>query len=258
MHHDGAGTSMNIKKSRKPGQCAVVRCTAIAADLLCETHEKEWTEAGKPTLTSAEPGTAMAKSGPLPQADRDALDAARHELQTALARVQSIPLQTQAQMDRLGEFASAVKGRAEEYETKRKSVVGPINASVKEINSWFKPISDTAEAILKTIKDRIGQRLLEIQHEKDAALKLIAANGGEADEATILVAHAAPMDAPRNFTAKRKFEYSVSDASLVPEKYWTRVLNRDALQAEVDRLGMAHGIPGIVVTDYMAQIVRKA
>ncbi len=247
----------NIKKSRKSGECSAVRCTKPAVDLLCEKHEGEWTEAGKPALTSAEPGTSLAK-GPMPKEAVDALDAKRHEMQTILARVQALPLETQEDIDKAGKFASAVKQRMEECETERRSVVDPINGSVKQINGWFKPIQDTGAAILKTIKDRVGARLMEMAQEKDAALKSIAASGGVASAEALLVVHTAPVTAPANFSTRRVFEFELVDATLVPEKYWTRVLNKEAIQEEIDALKGAASIPGIAVTSRMVSSVRKS
>lgn len=226
---------MKLKKTKVQGTCAAVRCKLGATDLLCPAHEQEWKDQGAPNLGSNLPTQV--------QAD---LTGERHAMQQVLARLQALPISTQEDLDKLGDFAGQVQTRIKELETQRKTVTDPLNQAVKEINSWFRPVTDTCKAVVSSCKEMIQDRLKAMQAEQDKALRLVEAGGGVADRATLMLAHDS-VEAPANVSARTSLSYRVVHDALIPQRYWKRVLDHDAIMSEIDLHGKATDIPGLEI-----------
>lgn len=245
----------NIKKTRAAGQCAAMRCKAPATDLLCGRHEIEWKQAGEPAL--------VAGGAPADAPEASAMEKVKLEITTeremltkVLEKVQKLPLETDAQIEALGAFTGKVQTQLAAIDGKRKDLVGPYNQIVKDINGWFKPLTDLCTAIISTNKKRIGARLLELEQAQDTALAVIEEGAGTAPAEAFEIAHK-PVEAPKNTSARAVWVWEVSDAGKIPEAYWTRVLNRDMIDAKVKAEGADCDIPGIRLEKTLSLTVRK-
>ena len=80
------------------------------------------------------------------------LEAVRADAVSDLPAVQAFVIRTQAEADfaaaQLKEFLRA----ADEIEAKRKRATDPLNSSIKEIRSWFKPAEDALGACAAALR----------------------------------------------------------------------------------------------------------
>lgn len=186
----------NIVKSPVQGKCAARRCKGSQhawleheGVSLCHRHHAEWIEAGSPELK----GSALAV-GPVPVDDgvESKLTAERDEVTQAITLVRGLPVDTQDQIDVVQSVRQQARSRASELESERRTVTDPINAALKRVNSWFKPVIEG----YKDVERGANARLLEAESKANAArekaLQAIEAQGGSVDDTTFLPAHRAP------------------------------------------------------------------
>lgn len=246
----------NTKKTRIEGQCSAMRCKIPALDLLCPKHETEWKQAGEPALIAGGSGAADPAEATALEKVKAEIPTRREMLTKVLARCQNLPLETEAQIEALGLFTGKVQTQLQAIDVERKGIVGPYNETVKEVNAWFKPLTDLCVAIISTNKKRIGARLLELQDAQDAALAQIEAGAGDAPAEAFALAHT-NVEAPKNVSTKVKWTWEPADTSKIPEAYWTRVLNTAMIDAKVQAEGADCDIPGIRLEKSLSMTVRK-
>ena len=228
-----------LKKTQKKGVCAAMRCKASAADLLCPKHELEWKAAGCPLL-SAEPAAAV---GGLTRPDlKIRLDQEREKAARALAMIQHLPSDTPAALEKLGALVNTAGAMINKLEEERKREVQPRNDAVKEINSWFKPVTDFYRSAQKALKDKIADAISRQEQARNNALAEIALDVDSARPEAFALAHA-PLAEPSSVQVRERVTYAVQDADKVPEEYWTRVLNYKLIEADVKA---GKEIPGVM------------
>lgn len=230
---------MKLKKSRTEGQCAAMRCKE-PAEYLCPKHAVE-----EPEAAPAEDG------GYLPTKVQAQLTTDRGNLQEALQLAQILPLDTQEGVDMAGEMVAMAMNLKKEKEEQRRSVTDPLNAAVKTINSWFRPVTETCDSIVSTLKKRVADALVLAQQKQDEALKAIEESGGKASPEHLMVAHNTPQK-PDNMTISQVPVGYVVDFQALPDAY--KVANNNAIQVDVKR-GIA--IPGIEVRMESKVIARS-
>lgn len=234
-----------LKKSRKVGLCAAMRCVDRASDLLCERHEQEWNEAGKPSLQAADSPRPAQGGGLLPVHVRAELDTERGRAQEALQLIQSLPLATSQDLELAGGLYNEARARVKALEEKRKSVTDPINAALREINGWFRPVREFYESCGKALNERMAARLAELKAEQDEALAKIQELKAEAPAEAFEIAHR-PAEAPSNVGVAEVLEYQVVDFSALPDEY--KLVNDAKIKQALRERGVALAIPGIVVS----------
>lgn len=237
-----------IKKTRKPGQCSAMRCqiqcTPGHSDLLCEKHEQEWLSSGSPALTSE--SAPLAKSDDISPQLVAKLDAERAQAQEALQLVMALPVETEEERTRIGEYINLAGAKVKELEAERTSYTGPLNAVLHKINGQFKPITEFYGSIQRALKDKLAAKLVALEAERAAALKLVAENPTGASAETFAMAHA-ERQAPSNVGVRRRVLWRMVDSRLLPEEYTMRVPFEAKIAAQVSMDGLKTSIPGIEV-----------
>ena len=119
-------------------------------------------------------------------------------------------------------------------------------------------------------KEEADRKQAELKQQQDAdalehASQLTDAGEPEAAEAVIERAAATPAPAvyvppaapkSKGEVGRKKYHWTVSDESLIPEHYFMRILNTKTIKAQVDSLGLKANIPGIVVMEEKKESVR--
>lgn len=222
---------MNIKKTRTPGQCQAMRCTAPASDLLCEKHEAAWRADGSPPLTVATPAPA-GSSTMVPAALEPELTGMRHQLQAALAEVPEIPVESDQDREFAGRMITAAAAEIKELEERRTSVVKPLNDAVKTINSWFKPNVEFLEQFKRRLGDKLSLKLRALAAERQEALAQIEAGRGTAPAEAFEAAHK-DISGPSTVQVRKVTKWRITDRGQIPGNYFTLVLNEDKVTAAV-------------------------
>ncbi len=125
-------------------------------------------------------------------------------------------------------------------------MTGPINQSLRRINGWFKPLTDTLTAAKKLASDKIANTHTMRRTAQQEALKAIQESKGDAPAETYEIAHATP-ELPSNIGVRSTVEYAVTEAALVPDEYWMKVIDHDKIKAKVKADGLKTNIPGVSV-----------
>lgn len=201
---------MRIKKTRKAGTCAAQKCKNPTTDLLCEPCTKAWEAEGSPELS---PGTSL-----LPLKVQNELANERTNLMAAIQRAKALPLETQEDVDRAGRIAGLAKARIKTLEEQRTSVTGPLNDAVSTINSWFRPLRESCQAVADIIEDRVRDRVAELKDAQRKALQAVQDAGGQASAETLMVAHATPHE-PENMSFRPVKVPKIKDFAALEDKY---------------------------------------
>lgn len=209
----------NLVKKPKAGQCSARRCKEPAAITtpdgveLCEKHAQIWRQHGEPVFAQGEPGADLAKM----EADKAALAVEAEQAQRSVELIKTLPIDTQEDLDRIGQFGAAARAKIKELEAKRKAATQPLNASLREINSWFKPAREGLELCVQALNARLLEAKSKAEQAQDAALAEVEASGGQVDETTLAVAHATPQ-LPAGASTRKVPAYEITDADQVPRK----------------------------------------
>lgn len=169
-------------------------------------------------------------------------------LEGVLDDVRKFPVDTQDDLDFAKHAVLDTKAQLKRLENRRKSATGPMNAAIKEINSWFKPATEALKAIETTWKGKILQaqkdfaaktRLLEVQARE-------AAEAGDLEgvrEAMVKASDAIPDMS--GIVTRKVWKFEIEHPNLLPPRYL--VPDEAAIRAEVQRLKGECDIPGLRV-----------
>jgi hypothetical protein len=176
------------------------------------------------------------------------LDDERGKAARALAMIQHLPSDTPGALDKLGQLVNSAGSMIKKFDEERKREVQPLNDAVKEINSWFRPITDFYTSAQKALKDKISRAVEAQEQARRAALAEVAESVENASAEAFAIAHA-PVHAPSNVTMREVVTYVVQDADLIPQEYWVMQLNHEAIKRD-NAAGKV--IPGVL------RVVSKA
>ncbi len=200
------------------------------------------------TVTTSEPKAELAT-----EAQRWASEAKEQLEMIALCEIES-----KADMYDMGLLQRASFEKVKELTAKRLELTRPIDAAKKGIMDLFKPAIGFHEAIESAAKKKIEGFRLEAARAQDAALAAVAASGGEADRATLVVAHGGQVLAlPETSREVISWRATIVDSSQLPEWCWKRVIDREAIDAMVTSKGSEAKIPGVLV-ERVVTIANKA
>lgn len=166
----------------------------------------------------------------------------RQEAQACLQMIQTLPMSSPEDRDRAGRLINSAKDKIKALEADRREVVDPINADVRRINGWYKPVVEFYEACQRSLKDRLAARLKELQAEQDAALATVQAQAGHASAEVFAIAHATPS-APEAVQQREVWKFEVVDFSKLPDEY--KMADEAKIRKVVQALKADCDIPGI-------------
>lgn len=130
------------------------------------------------------------------------------EIEMLAEQFSSLEVTDQDSADLVGEILVELKNKHEEIEEKRKEATGPLNKSLRTINSWFKPAKDAIEAAQKLLKGKVSCWYEEQERDRRAAL----ASGNIAEAMTKRAPSVSAM------TEKKVWTYEVVDIDEVPRE----------------------------------------
>lgn len=219
---------------------------------------KRRTKAEMEAARAAEPGTAIVPAkAPEPELAVKAEGWAK-EARDLLQLLAVADIETQADMDELGTIQRQAFEKGKQLTEERLKLTRPIDATKTGIMNLFKPAIGYWGAIEEACKQKIQVFREAAKAEQDLALAAVAATGGEADPATLVVAHGqGVLMLPATSGEKITYTWTAADEKKVPEEYFMRVLDNEKISLEVDRKGLKTEIPGIRVERHVG-IVNKA
>lgn len=162
-------------------------------------------------------------------AKRDTLETERQRTVDALKLAESAPVETAEQRDKLSGWVSKSAERVKELEAERKLTTDPLNAELKLVNGWYKPVRDAHEAFQRAAKARIQARLEELKAAQDAALAQIEAGAGQAPDEAFAIAHQ-PVETPAGMTTRTVREVQVVYPEMIPRTFL--LPNLELIEAE--------------------------
>jgi hypothetical protein len=236
-----------VKAKTKPGQCCAMRCKLpTQGSELCERHLAEWHEAGEPPLTAAEsnPAPKAVKSTALlaPDAVRAEIEPTRSNLETLLQKVSTLPLDSQAALDWMGEARKFARAAREWLDGRRKAIKAPILEAGRVCDATFKPGIDQADAVI----DCCDKRLLAFEADRKAAqdTALAAVGRGASDRATLIAAHGGAAVLPATVDKRGALRVRVTSHEAIPRPFLQ--LNESlALEYAKERGGASCKVPGL-------------
>lgn len=239
----------HVKKQPKEGMCARMRCKNGATDLLCGPCEEEWKKAGSPALTTAGPAEVKPKTGTslvlkFTEAEEAELAEERAKCAVWLEQIQTMPLDSQAQMEIAGKIRERAKARIGLLEKQYKTVADPLNAALKGLRNLTNPNKDFYEKIVSTIDRRLGEAHMARKALQAQALARVEEAGGKADAATLLMAHDTP-ELPQSVKVTETWEYTVKSFKDLPDEY--KIHNHIKIMAAL-KAG-TRNIPGLEVRE---------
>jgi len=167
-----------------------------------------------------------------------------------LTTVSGWEIADQSDMDLCGQIAAEARDRREALEEELKKITAPMRTAEKAVRDLFRPAISTNQTVEDICKRAIGTFEHKKMLEARTARLAVEAQGGKADEKTLLVAHGhGAVQTAGNISTKRVFRFEVVDASKIPDAYWTRVLNEKLIQTKIDSEGGGVEIPGIQVVE---------
>jgi hypothetical protein len=181
-------------------------------------------------------------------APSEALKAAERWAQETLEVVATFLVETQEDMDLAGGMLAEIVKKNKELTAELKSLTDPIRAEEKATRDLYKPsiqLLDSGEAALKNL-----MRTFELAKLKarDEALKQIAASGGTGTPEALTIAHGhGAVETAASVSASSVFKFRVTDESLIPEKYFVRVLNEKMIEQEIKLTGGKTTINGVEI-----------
>jgi hypothetical protein len=228
---EGKRKKMKLKKTRKPGVCAAMRCKESTDSELCPRHqamaEQQPVQGPEQQWSTPAPGEQMGLfSPPERPAPEEKLEVDLAEKQRSLAddleAIKEFVFETPDDRQFAVDEMNAAKQLGAEYESKRKEITKPLMDSKRKVDSLFRPVLDLCNRLERAWKDRI---LADRQQQKEAAAaKLEAAEYAETpDEAhAALVAAsetAASAAPPKGLQYRKKVAFIVEDFASVPDAY---------------------------------------
>jgi len=180
---------------------------------------------------------------------KNTAEQAQAEAHADLVLVSDADLITQEDLNLAADLLRKVKDKFKELDGQRKSVVEPINSSVKTINGWFKPVLDILRNTEKVLKKKMAQATEEAFERRRVALQEAGEKSlaGDTAGATVLMQRAQgdELDAPKGVSFTHKYSYEILDMSAIPRQYLA--VDDVAVMAHVKANKEKTNIPGIKV-----------
>lgn len=242
----------NLVRKPKPGECPARRCTAPTSEVegniygLCAKHLQIWIDAGRPAFESAELASVQAP-GAAPELHAEIvqpIETAALKLRDQITSV-SLVIQDDTQMQAIGALAQHAQTKINEIEATRKRATKPLNATLREINGWFRPAREAYESV----KAACQQAMLAYERTRESEKAQALASG---DHATAMATE--PVALPAGTHARTRWAFRVVDFAQVPREFLA--VNAARVQTVVDAQREKTAIPGIEVYEDVTLVTK--
>lgn len=187
------------------------------------------------------------------------LDAEHREMVATLRELDTFTIATDEDSAFAADMIREVKAKHKELDERRKEVTGPLNTTIRTINSWFKPALDALESAEKKLKSKVALYMQDCEARAREAIAAAAA-AENAQEATLALAAAPPPAAmPQGVSMRKVWKYRIVDESAVPARFCSPDPAKiDAeLRGRVRDEGTAPEIPGVEFYQESSMTVRR-
>lgn len=138
-------------------------------------------------------------------------------------------------------WATDVSRELDQVEAVRTSFTGPLNAILRTVNGWFKPVSSRLEALRKQLDSKTGAYHVAQRAAQTAALQAAADAHRAGDHETAALAVTAANNArtvtPGNATFREVWQAKIVNPSLVPRAWCVpneSAINKHARECPAD------------------------
>ena len=147
------------------------------------------------------------------------LDAEHREMVATLRELDSFAVANDEDSAFAADMIREVKAKHRELDERRKEVTGPLNATVKTINGWFKPALDALETAERKLKGKIAEFVRERERQTRAALAAAAAATTAQEATAALVAAPQAATLPPGMSLRMVWKWRVVDEVRVPRHF---------------------------------------
>lgn len=133
-----------------------------------------------------------------------------------------------------------VKGKHKELDDRRKEVTGPLNATIRTVNGWFKPALDALDAAERKLKSKVALYMQESHRKAHEALVLVAA-APTAEQASAALMYSAPAVMPQGVSMRMIWKFRIVDESAIPARFCSP--DPDKIEAEMRGSAKDDGAP---------------
>lgn len=151
---------------------------------------------------------------------------ARTETDEELAMLRDLLVVDEETCELATEAIRELKARYEAFEAKRTAVTKPINESLREVNGWFKPVTEKLQAGIAMCKSKIAEYQTK-QVEANRAAMLAACAAPTPEVAAKALAVVAVPHQPSGVSVRESWDFEITEPARVP---------REFLMVDVDKL----------------------
>jgi len=144
------------------------------------------------------------------------LDAEHREMVATLRELDTFTVASDEDSTFAADMIREVKAKHRELDERRKEVTGPLNATVKTINGWFKPALDALESAERKLKGKVAEFVQERERQTRAALAAAAAAATAQEATAALVAAPQAAALPSGMSMRMVWKYRFTDLERVP------------------------------------------
>lgn len=218
------------------------------------------TEEASEVVTSAEGAIALVQGQE--GHEKPHAEAERGKAQAIREHIQGMTFEnTPDGMAYASQVLHALIAAKEELDNRRTAATKPLNAALREINSWFKPAIDAYDEAVSSVRTRIIMARGQVKEGMDNALRELQRAYDANDEEAVAVAlgrHnmlAPATDSVPGLTFSEHWGWEIVDFDAIPRQYL--MVNSPLLQSEVKANKGNATIPGIRVFPF-PRVARKA
>jgi len=161
----------------------------------------------------------------------------------SIALLQELIVASETDLAFASEILLDVKAKHSELESRRKSVVQPLNGVVREINSWFKPVRDRLETAERILKAKLAG-YIEAREEANREALATASTAETGAEAAAALATIEDVATAPGTSTRKVWRFRVVDAQALPREWLVPNVEAIAGYAKAAK-GEPHPIAGV-------------
>lgn len=156
---------------------------------------------------------------------RKELSEVRSEIDKGLELIQDFEISNDEDQELAAEILRDVKEKYRGFEDKRKTITGPLNVALKEVNNLFRPMRVALESCERLLKSKISG----YQAKQDAANRLALQEAQQAEstqEASEALAKVETVQSPQGVNVRHVWKAVVVDVDKVPRLFLSPDLDK--------------------------------
>lgn len=157
----------------------------------------------------------------IPDGTQAALQKETGEKRGLYEAVKELSITDEQSYKEAGEILVEIKKQLKALETRRKTVVDPLNGVVKEVRSWFKPAEEYLERCEAHLKQLVGAYQAEVARKNQEALAALSAAAAEQDQVKVAMAVGSIASTPKaqGISVREAWDWELVDENQVPREF---------------------------------------